>query len=336
MLNLKQSLFLLLTKEQLFRSRVYLGHGENFWNVENCKFIVFSYKSNSVVDISFTVLHFKRTLNFLVELKKKQRWTKILFVNGLPFFNAFSDLKRIQRLFFKCPEPYALRWLPGLLTNFNKVYRRFLLNRKKRNTIFGLNSNKKAWLRASFLGLRRLENNIPSLVIFLSITQHYALCLREATVLRIPTIGIVDTDGSFNSVIYPIIGNDDSFYSCFLYLKIFITAVRLGMKNAITNEFMVLKKTKIERDDKYKYKHKISGWTSRKFFVRSLLWNLFRRFKLKLANKAHRINKQQLTFWLVKNKTSNVSSKQLFKGVKVFNSFFLTKQVGLRLFVKPI
>jgi len=100
MLKLKQPVFFLLTKEQLFRSRVYLGHGGNFWNVENCKFVALSYKTSSIIDINFTVLHFKRALSFLLELKKRQRWVKILFVNGLPFFNALSDLKRVRRLFF--------------------------------------------------------------------------------------------------------------------------------------------------------------------------------------------------------------------------------------------
>jgi len=334
MLKLKQSAFFLLTKEQLFRSRVYLGHGGSFWNVENCKFVVLSYKASSIIDINFTVLHFKRALNFLIELKRRQRWMKILFVNGLPFFNAFGDLKRIRRLFFKCPEPYVLRWLPGLLTNLNKVYRRFLLSRKKVNQLHKVYSNKRAWLRASSLGLRKLENYIPSLVIFLSIAQHYALCLHETAILRIPTIGIVDTDGFFNNVIYPIIGNDDSFYSCFLYLEIFINAVRLGMRGSVINEFVALNQIKTKLGNKHKYT--ISRRNNRKFFVRGFLWNLVRKFKFKIATKYYHINKKQSIFYSRENNSDKMFSKQLSDSqiMKIFNSFFLTRRAGLRFFVK--
>jgi small subunit ribosomal protein S2 len=333
MLKLKQSVFFLLTKEQLFRSRVYLGHGSNFWHVENCKFVALSYKTSSIIDINFTVLHFKRALSFLLELKKRQRWMKILFVNGLPFFNAVSDLRRVRRLFFKCPEPYVLRWLPGLLTNLNKVYRRLLLSRNKPNRLRKVRSNKRAWLQESSLGLRKLENYIPSLVIFLSIVQHYALCLHETAVLRIPTIGIVDTDGSFNNVVYPIIGNDDSFYSCFLYLEVFINAVRLGMRSAIMDEFVALNPIKTKRNNKCNDKNKTDRWNTPKFFVRGLLWNLIRKFKLKVANKYHQVNKQQLIFYFAENKFGKGRLADI-KLLKIFNSFFSNRQVGLRFFVK--
>jgi len=181
------------------------------------------------------------------------------------------------------------------------------------------------------LGLRKLENCIPSLVIFLSIVQHYALCLHETALLRIPTMGIVDTDGSFNNVVYPIIGNDDSFYSCFLYLELFINAVRLGMRSAIRDEFIALNQNKAKHNHKYKYK--TIRLDKSKFFVRGLLWNLVRKFKLKVVNKYHQITKQQMTFYFAENKFGNGRLKDV-KLLKVFNSFFSNRQVGLRFSVK--
>lgn len=333
MSKLTHAVFCLLTREQLFRSRVYLGHGGSFWNVENCRLVVFSYKASSIIDVIFTVLYFKRALQFIIGIKNKQRWVKILFVNGLPFFNSASDLKRIRRLFFKCPEPYVLRWLPGLLTNLNKVYRRMLINRKRATKV---NSNKRLWLWASCLGVRKLKYCIPSLLVFLSVVQHYALCLNEATILRIPTIGIVDTDGYFNNVLYPIVGNDDSFHSCFLYLEIFIKAIRLGSRAAIVQESLAVNEMKLKRKQENNHTTKLKRW-KRRLFGDSVLWNLLRKFKLKVVKKYYRLAKYDLFFYYLEKKYSNIFGKRKSRIglLKVFN-FFSFNRAGWRFCIKQL
>ena len=70
--------------------------------------------------------------------------------------------------------------------------------------------------------------------------------LREATALRIPTIGLVDTDGDPQLVDIPIPGNDDSLRSIEVVIADLMSAVSEGLQSRRASEDAATKKLEDE------------------------------------------------------------------------------------------
>jgi small subunit ribosomal protein S2 len=73
--------------------------------------------------------------------------------------------------------------------------------------------------------------------------------LREATALRIPTIGLIDTDGDPQLVDVPIPGNDDSLRSIEVVISELMSAVSEGLQSRRAAEAAEAKKVEDEARD---------------------------------------------------------------------------------------
>jgi small subunit ribosomal protein S2 len=121
--------------------------------------------------------------------------------------------------------PYVnQRWLGGLLTNFQTINRRIrrlhqltdwtedgtleLLPTRER--IGAINEREK--LEMNLGGVRDMQRT-PDAVFVVDLKTE-AIAVREAERLRIPIIGLVDTNVDPDPVTYPIPGNDDAIRSC--------------------------------------------------------------------------------------------------------------------------
>src|SRR6185312_6299609 len=128
--------------------------------------------------------------------------------------------------------PYVnQRWLGGLLTNFQTINRRIrrlhqltewtedgtleLLPTRER--IGAINEREK--LEINLGGVRNMQRT-PDAVFILDLKTE-AIAVREAERLRIPIIGLVDTNVDPDPVTYPIPGNDDAIRSC----KVIVDAI---------------------------------------------------------------------------------------------------------------
>jgi small subunit ribosomal protein S2 len=130
----------------------------------------------------------------------------------------------------RCGMPYVnQRWLGGLLTNFHtmsaRIERLHELTALKDEGQLGLLPTKERMAREAELakleynlggvrGMKRLPQ--AALIIDLKTEE---IAVREAARLRIPVIGLVDSNVDPVPIAYPIPGNDDSIRSCELVIS---------------------------------------------------------------------------------------------------------------------
>jgi small subunit ribosomal protein S2 len=137
--------------------------------------------------------------------------------------------------------PYVnQRWLGGMLTNFSTVHQR--INRLKEldeidfDNVAGSGRTKKELLQMKrerdklekTLGGIREMTRTPSAVWVVD-TKKEHLAVEEARKLRIPIIGILDTNCDPDEVDYPIPGNDDAIRAVGLLTRVVADAVADGL-----------------------------------------------------------------------------------------------------------
>jgi small subunit ribosomal protein S2 len=132
------------------------------------------------------------------------------------------------------------RWLGGMLTNFSTVHQR--INRLKElddidfENVAGSGRTKKELLQMKrerdklekTLGGIREMGRTPSAVWIVD-TKKEHLAVEEARKLRIPIIGILDTNCDPDEVDFPIPGNDDAIRAVGLLTRVVADAVAEGL-----------------------------------------------------------------------------------------------------------
>jgi small subunit ribosomal protein S2 len=130
----------------------------------------------------------------------------------------------------KCGMPYVnQRWLGGLLTNFHTISKRIdrlheLDDLKQQGQLDLLPTKERMSMEAELekltynLGGVRDMKRLPDAVIIIDVKTE-AIGLREAEILRIPIIALVDSNVDPGPVDYPIPGNDDAIRSCDLVIS---------------------------------------------------------------------------------------------------------------------
>jgi small subunit ribosomal protein S2 len=130
----------------------------------------------------------------------------------------------------RCDMPYVnLRWLGGLLTNFHtmsaRIERLHELTELREEGQLDLLPTKERMSREAELakleynlgGVRNMQR-LPQAVVIIDLKTE-AIAVREAERLRIPIIGLVDTNVDPVPIDYPVPGNDDSIRSCELVIR---------------------------------------------------------------------------------------------------------------------
>ncbi len=125
----------------------------------------------------------------------------------------------------RCQMPYVnQRWLGGLLTNFNTMSARIarlheLTQWQEEGKLELLPTKERMGMQAE---LAKLEYNLGGVrdmerlpdAVFVTDLKTEEIAVREAARLRIPIIGLVDTNCDPTPVDYVIPGNDDAIRSC--------------------------------------------------------------------------------------------------------------------------
>jgi small subunit ribosomal protein S2 len=136
--------------------------------------------------------------------------------------------------------PYVnQRWLGGMLTNFQTVYKRLerlkeLEDLEQTGALVSLSkkeqlvlSREKAKLERSLGGIRDMKK-VPS-AIWIVDTKKEHIAVGEARKLNIPVVAILDTNCDPDEVDYKIPGNDDAIRSTALLTRVIADAVAEGL-----------------------------------------------------------------------------------------------------------
>ena len=218
--------------KDLLEAGVHFGHQTKRWNPKMKEYIFGERNGIYILDLNKTVKKFRDAEEFVTGLAADGK--TILFVGTK---RQAQDV--ISEEAQKCGMYYInQRWLGGLLTNFTTIQRSLgrlrdieamatdgrydTLSKKE---IAG-NEKEKRKLLKNLEGIRHMSR-LPD-AIFVVDTRKEKIAVDEARKLKIPVIGIVDTNCNPDEVDFVIPGNDDALRSIRLFASKVAEAVTSG------------------------------------------------------------------------------------------------------------
>ncbi len=218
--------------KELLEAGVHFGHQTRRWNPNMRRFIFGELDGIHIIDLVQTEALLENARRFAGELASG---------GGTVLFVGTKKQARdtVQEWADRCKMPYVnKRWLGGLLTNFNtmsgRIARLHELNSWKEEGKLDLLPTKErmgmeaelAKLEYNLGGVRDMDR-LPDAV-FVTDLKTEEIAVHEAARLRIPIIGLVDTNCDPTPVDYVIPGNDDAIRSCELVISTIGQAVEEG------------------------------------------------------------------------------------------------------------
>src|SRR3954449_5518839 len=206
--------------KELLESGVHFGHQTRRWNPKMRRFIHGERAGIYIIDLLQTERLLRQAQEFVSTVA--HRGGTVLFVGTKK--QARDAVKDTAEA---CGMPYVNhRWLGGLLTNFQTISLRtkrlhdleryeaegqlaLLPTRERMAAIADL-----AKLRANLGGVKNMQRTPDAMFVIDLKTEEIAV--KEARRLRIPIIGLVDTNCDPDGIDYVIPGNDDAIRSCSL------------------------------------------------------------------------------------------------------------------------
>ena len=208
--------------KELLEAGVHFGHQTRRWNPKMRRFIHGERGGIHIIDLQKTERLLHRAQEFAGELAG--RGGTILFVG-----TKKQARDTIREAAESCGMPYVnQRWLGGLLTNFQTISKRIKrLHELREWTESGSMELLPVRERIAAMAERdKLETNLggvadmqrPPDAMFVIDMKTETIGVREAMRLKIPIIGLVDTNCDPDPVTYVIPGNDDAIRSCRLVI----------------------------------------------------------------------------------------------------------------------
>jgi small subunit ribosomal protein S2 len=217
---------------ELLQAGVHFGHQTRRWNPNMRRFIFGELDGIHIIDLLQTEALLENARRFAGELASG---------GGTVLFVGTKKQARdvVQEWADRCQMPYVnKRWLGGLLTNFNtmstRIARLHELNGWKEDGKLDLLPTKErmgmeaelAKLEFNLGGVRDMDR-LPDAV-FVTDLKTEEIAVHEAARLRIPIIGLVDTNCDPTPVDFVIPGNDDAIRSCQLVIGTIGSAIDEG------------------------------------------------------------------------------------------------------------
>jgi small subunit ribosomal protein S2 len=204
--------------KELLEAGVHFGHQTRRWNPKMRRFIYGERAGIYLIDLLKTQKLLDEAQLFAGTVA--HRGGTVLFVGTKK--QARDSIKEVAE---SAGMPYVNhRWLGGLLTNFQTISQRIKrlhdLERYDADGQLALLPTRErlaaqadlAKLRANLGGVKNMKG-VPS-AIFIVDLKTEAIAVAEAQRLRIPIIGLVDTNCDPDGIEYVIPGNDDAIRSC--------------------------------------------------------------------------------------------------------------------------
>jgi len=200
--------------EALLKSGAHFGHLTRRWNPAMEKFIFMERNGIHIIDLRKTqiLIDYAREAAYNLAAKGKI----ILFIGTkLQAKNAVKSEATKANMNY-----VSERWLGGMLTNFSTIRKSIKrLNTIDKMAVDGTYENitkkerlmldrERERLRKVFGGIEMMTR-LPGALFIVDIKKEH-LAIKEAKILGIPVIGIVDTNSDPSLVDYPIPANDDS------------------------------------------------------------------------------------------------------------------------------
>ncbi len=209
-----------VTMAQLLEAGAHFGHQTHRWNPKMKPYIFGDRNGVHIIDLSQSVPLFARALDFT--RATVAAGGKVLFVGTKR--QAQDPIAEAAR---RSGQYYVNhRWLGGMLTNWKTIsgsIKRFkMLEEQLSGDTHGLTKKEILKLtreRDKFelsLGGIRDMNGLPDVIFVIDVNKE-ELAIKEANVLGIPVVAILDTNTDPSGIAFPVPGNDDASRAILLY-----------------------------------------------------------------------------------------------------------------------
>lgn len=218
--------------KDLLDAGVHFGHQTKKWNPGMKPFIFDARHDIHIIDLTQTITQLEAACNFLNNIVRQGG--EILFV---------GTKKQAQAAVKECAQStgqlyITQRWLGGALTNFNTVKKSIgRLNKIEKMVNEGTISKygkkeqsslkrEMARLLTNLDGMRNMKKYPQAMFVIDLKKEHNAVA--EARKLKIPIVGLVDTNGDPNLCDIAIAGNDDSIRA----IRVILSAIQNSLSEA--------------------------------------------------------------------------------------------------------
>jgi small subunit ribosomal protein S2 len=224
-----------VTMHQLLEAGVHFGHQTHRWNPRMKPYIFGARNGIHILDLSQTVPLFARALEFVAATV--QAGGKVLFVGTKRQAQGpIADAARASGQHF-----VNHRWLGGMLTNWktvsNSINKLKTLEEQLSSDTSGFTkkeilqmTRERDKLELSLGGIRDM-GGIPD-VIFVIDANKEELAIKEANVLGIPVVAILDSNVDPSGIAFPVPANDDAARAIRLYCDAIAAASTKGSQGA--------------------------------------------------------------------------------------------------------
>jgi small subunit ribosomal protein S2 len=219
--------------KELLEAGVHFGHQTKRWNPKMKKFIFGKRNGIYIIDLQKTLRQFKEASKFVTDLASSGK--NLLFVG-----TKRQAQDAIYEEANRCGMFYVnTRWLGGTLTNFTTI-RRSIHRLKEIEGILAQEDNEnltkkerlrlereKEKLQKNLQGIKEMDE-LPDALFVIDPKQEY-IAVKEANILGIPVVAVVDTNCDPDLVDHVIPGNDDAIRAIRLFTARVADAVLEGL-----------------------------------------------------------------------------------------------------------
>ena len=227
-----------VTMQQLIEAGAHFGHQTHRWNPRMKPYIFGARNGIHILDLSQTVPLFARALDFVDATVRAGG--KVLFVGTKR--QAQEPIAQAAR---QCGQHFVNhRWLGGMLTNWKtisqSIKRLKTLDEQLSGEITGLTKKEvlqltrlRDKLEMSLGGIRDM-GGIPD-VMFVIDANKEELAIKEANVLGIPVVAILDSNVSPDGIAFPVPANDDASRAIRMYCEAIAAAATKGHRDGVVD-----------------------------------------------------------------------------------------------------
>lgn len=213
-----------VSMKNLLEAGVHFGHQTRRWNPKMAPYIFTERNGIYILDLQRTLREIEQAYTFTRDLTARGK--QIMFVG-----TKKQAQESIQSEAERSGMPYVnQRWLGGMLTNFVTMRQRVgrldeLEAMEEDGTMAKLPKKEQILLHKEHAKLLRNLEGIRNMTevpgaMFVVDTKREAIAVAEARRLKIPIIGLVDTNADPDEVDYVIPGNDDAIRAVSLMCRV--------------------------------------------------------------------------------------------------------------------
>lgn len=227
-----------VTMQQLIEAGAHFGHQTHRWNPRMKPYIFGARNGVHILDLSQSVPLFARALDFVHQTVSAGG--KVLFVGTKR--QAQEPVAQAARA---CGQHFVNhRWLGGMLTNWktisNSIKKLKTLEEQLSGEVTGFTkkeilqmTRERDKLELSLGGIRDM-GGIPDVMFVIDVNKE-DLAVKEANVLGIPVVAILDSNVDPSNIAFPVPANDDASRAIRLYCDAVAQAATKGGVEAMAS-----------------------------------------------------------------------------------------------------